>query len=297
MKKMGVLAAVIAMAFLCAGVASAEMYVEGYIGGAQAANTQQTFNVTQSPGFPVGALFDADKFHMKTPGTSDLTVLGGVKIGTWFVKEGFLGANYPDWMKYFGFYTDFSYQNLMCRNQRLSGTDQYSITVPGFAGASSFLNAGSITSEGMVATWAFMFGARYGFFQDSEVPFGRLQPYVAVGPAIMFSSMKPKLNTQFLQAAGAFGGAVTTPPNGVLQMSPGNQSSTDIGLAVDTGIRYMMLKNVSCDISFKWRYAQPSYTFNGQDLAAGTFIGAPATFKLNPTYSLFSLQAGVAYHF
>ena len=36
MKKIGVLAAALAMACLFVGVASAEMYVEGYIGGSQA---------------------------------------------------------------------------------------------------------------------------------------------------------------------------------------------------------------------------------------------------------------------
>ena len=50
--------------------------------------------------------------------------MGGVKVGTWFVKEGFLGwSGYPDWMKYFGFYTDFSYQRLYMRKQGLSGTE------------------------------------------------------------------------------------------------------------------------------------------------------------------------------
>jgi opacity protein-like surface antigen len=133
-----------------------------------------------------------------------------------------------------------------------------------------------------------MFAARYGFYPDSEVPFGRLQPYVAVGPAIMFSSMSPKVNT--LLVGGPGGGYQDS------QISGGSQASTNIALAVDAGIRIMALKNVSFDISFKYRYAQPSYTFSGIDDAV-LQLNAPATFKLNPVYSLFSGQLGVAYHF
>jgi outer membrane protein W len=136
-----------------------------------------------------------------------------------------------------------------------------------------------------VATWAFMFAGRYGFFADSEVPFGRLQPYVAVGPAIMFSSMKPKLNAQ-----SAAGGIAYD------QMSPGTKSSTNIALVVDAGIRYMALKNVSIDISFKYRYANPTYNFSGN---VNSNVGGQSagSFTLNPTCNLFSAQAGVAYHF
>jgi opacity protein-like surface antigen len=278
MKKIGVLAIAMAMAFLFVGVASAEMYVEAYLGAAQAANFGQGFTAHEliSDGTSGTA-----KLNFK--GKTDVTPIGGLKVGTWFVKEGFAGFNYPDWMKYLGFYTDFSYQRLFMRNQKLTG-----VATQSDGDATLLGGAGNIQSNGMVATWAFMFAGRYGFFPDSEVPFGRLQPYVAVGPAIMFSSMKPKVN--------AFGtGAQAN--SLAFSLSPGTASSTNIALAVDAGLRYMCLKNVSIDLSFKYRYAAPSYTFGGQDGTADRGTFAPAGFKLNPTYNLFSGQLGVAYHF
>ncbi len=257
------------LAVALAAPASAEMYVEGYLGGTAAANVGQSLTV-QDTLIPR----NAEDSHMRFSGTPEAAVLGGVKLGTWFVKEGFAGyGGYPDWMKYFGFYTDFSYQRFELRGPT-SGT---SVDTFGLTGAA--LNAGEFTSQGSIATWAFMFAGRYGFYPDSEVPFGRLQPYVAVGPAVMFSSLSPKLNTQFVDGG----------PD--LTVSGNSQASTNLALAVDAGIRIMALKNVSLDISFKYRYAQPSYTFNGID------FNLPATFKLNPVYQLFSGQVGVAYHF
>jgi hypothetical protein len=38
------------------------------------------------------------------PRTLSTDFMPGLKIGTWFVKNGFLGFDYPDWMKYFSFY-------------------------------------------------------------------------------------------------------------------------------------------------------------------------------------------------
>ena len=74
-------------------------------------------------------------------------------------------------MKYFGFYTDLSYHALNHPNN--------TVNISGFPFAGN--------SSGYIWTWGFMLAARYGFLQDNEVPFGRLQPYVAVGPAIFFS--------------------------------------------------------------------------------------------------------------
>jgi opacity protein-like surface antigen len=278
MKKIGVLAVVMAAAFLLVGVASAEMYVEGYLGAAFTPSIGQTVNVKDIQSGPAFR----SAYNMKWAGNVPTVVIGGVKVGTWFVKEGTLGySGYPDWCKYFGFYTDFSYQRLYTSDQSLTGTDKF-----GFSGTNigrAVTNVGFLKTEGMVASWAFMLSARYGFFQDSEVPFGRLQPYIGVGPAIMFSSMKPKGLARIRQAGDGID----------LNINPGSQSSTDIALAVDGGVRYMALKNVSFDISFKWRYAQPHYTFQGQN---GTDF-VPARFSINPTYNLLSTQVGVAYHF
>ncbi|MGO9622057.1 MAG: outer membrane protein [Desulfobaccales bacterium] len=273
MKKIGVFAAALATAFLLAGAASAEMYVEGYLGGTAAANMGQAFTIHDIP-----ITTGSEVSHMQFSGSPNPTVLGGLKLGTWFVKEGFAGySGYPDWMKYFGFYTDFSFQRLAMSGQ----AHGISFTTSGTSFA--FPNVGVFTSEGSIATWAFMFAARYGFFPDSEVPFGRLQPYLAVGPAVMFSSMSPKVTSIFTPGGLLIGTD--------LQTNGGSQTSTEIALAVDAGIRYMVLKNVSFDISFKYRYAQPSYNFNGID------FGFPATLKLNPVYQLFSGELGVAYHF
>ena len=36
----------------------------------------------------------------------------------------------------------------------------------------------------MNVAWTFLFMAHYGFMPDSEVPSGRINPYIGVGPAI-----------------------------------------------------------------------------------------------------------------
>lgn len=262
------------LAVALAAPASAEMYVEGYLGGTAAANMGQNFVVHESNPAPTPTpttSFFAGDFHLNYPGNTDPSIIGGVKLGTWFVHEGFAGySGFPDWMKYFGFYTDFSFQRLEMPSQRLSGVNIYN------NGAPENLVLGTISSPtGMAATWAFMFAGRYGFYPDSEVPFGRLQPYVAVGPAVMFTTMDPKL-----QANG-------------LSLAPGSNTQAVIALSVESGVSYMATKNVSIDLSFKYRYAQPTFSFSGINGATG----APASFKLTPTYNLFSGEIGVAYHF
>ncbi|MHB8068646.1 MAG: hypothetical protein ACYDIC_12195 [Desulfobaccales bacterium] len=258
--------------------ARGEMYVEAYLGGVQGANTGMDLS-SNHPGTFGGTIFQTLEIH-HTPGRLDPAVIGGLKIGTWFVKEGFLGFNYPGWMKYLGFYLDFSYHRLDFRHQ--SGkTVSFDYLVGG-----SNPTTNNFSSEGTAATLAFMFAGRYGFLPDSEVPFGRLQPYVAVGPAILFASQQPKLSST----------AIFNPPPVFLNpytIKPGSDSTATIALAVDAGIRWMCLKNVSLDLSFKYRFAKPGFSYEYTDPLDQT----RQSFSLNPTYHLFSGQLGAAYHF
>lgn len=260
------------------GLAQGEMYIEGYLGGVQGGNSGMDAT-TDHPGTFGGTIFQTVENH-QIPGRLDPAVVGGLKLGTWFVKEGFLGMNYPDWMKYFGFYLDFSYHRLDFRRQKGN-----SVSFDYLVGGSNSTN-NIFFSEGTATTLAFMFAGRYGFLSDSEVPFGRLQPYVGVGPAILFSSQRPNISSN----------SIFNPPPVFLNpysIKPGSDSSVNLALAVEAGIRYMCLKNVSLDLSFKYRLANPHYNYAYTDPLDGT----SQEFSLNPTYNLFSLQLGAAYHF
>jgi len=261
---------VIAMVFLVAavmalpGAAHSSMWVGGELGGnlIGSNNIDATASI---PGFNASATASNVKWN-------NPTVIGGITIGYDFVKEGFGGANYPSWMKYFSFATDFTYNRNDISSQTLHVTD---VTVnganfgnvrvplnviPGFAGG---------RLEGYMAAWTFMFMAHYGFLPDSEVPSGRLVPYVGVGPAILWSGIN----------AGSFG--------------LGNASSTNVALVAEGGIRYMCLKNVSLDAGFRYRYATPEYSFS----AGGNNGNIPINATLSTTINSFSFLFRANYHF
>ncbi len=268
-----------------AAPANAEMYVEGYLGGASGVNSNATGKISSTNNVAGTTFTDVGTFT--TSGIAP-NVFGGAKLGTWFVKEGFLGMNYPDWMKYLGFYLDLGVQKLNYPQTLGHWTGIYQPGSYYCAGVSTF------TGEGFATTLAFMFAGRYGFLKDDQVPFGRLQPYIAVGPGIIWTSLSPNVAyNNFTYLNGPINIPFTSGP-----MKMESQTSANICLAVDAGIRYMMLKNVSIDISFKYRYAQPSYTFHGAaNVANNSFWNGTGVMGISPTLNLFSGQVGVAYHF
>jgi outer membrane protein W len=233
-------------------------FIEIYVGGGGATNSGKALSGINVPAVTVSGAIS---------GEFDPYVIGGMKFGYWFTPQGTYAASwYTDWMKYLGFYTDVSYNSLDLSNQN---------GILNVGGAATGVN---VFSNGGLVTWAFMFAGRYGFFPDSAVPFGRLQPYIAVGPALFFTDQKFTANL----------------PVAAIGIQPGGKDSIDVGLAAELGARYFFNKAISVEASFKYRYFSPSYTYSHVINAGG---GIPVTIYSKPDMNLFSGQLGVAYHF
>jgi hypothetical protein len=197
------------------GVVRAAMWVGGELG----------------PNFTLDSTFTVNGASFRTTSFKP-SVIGGLTVGYDFIDSGFLAYHWPGWMKYFSFAMDFTYNRFS-----VSSRDQ---------GLGFYIPYGSHV-DGYQAVWTFLFIGHYGFYPDSEVPSGRIVPYLGVGPAIMFSGLDFG-KVRRLNIAG----------DGL-----GQASSTNIALVVEPGIRFMALKNVSIDTAMRYRFAAPSYDFSG----------------------------------
>ena len=250
------------------GGAGADMYVEGYAGYVKPATVFRDYLVMTTHHPSLGTYEEN-----RTRGTFRPAFIGGGKVGLWFTQQGFLGRAYPEWMKYLGFYLDFSYHHQNFRTRVGSS----------FIPVADTTTVNTFSSNGNTYTLAFMFAGRYGFLKDNEVPFGRLQPYFAVGPAILVATQDVTLESNALVNG-------TRVP---FTLNPASQTVVVPALAVEPGLRWMVLKNFSLDLSFKFRWAHPSFTYNYLDPLRGT----KENFTLNPQYLILSFQLGAAYHF
>ena len=289
MRKIYVLGLALLVAAMMALPAHAAMWVGGEIGANFIADT----DVKASGGglYPkpvevndpnAGALFNLKYKDM----SFQPSVIGGLSVGYDFVNAGFLGYAWPDWMKYFGFIVDFTYNRLAIRNQFLpvSGiamANGVNVTGTLFPHGNGWLfpTAGD-TSNSAVCALAFLFYGHYGFFPDSEIPVGRVHPYLGVGPAIAFTSLD----------LGPYG--------------MGTAYSTNIALACEGGVRFILLPNVTADVGFRYRYLTPSWSKSGNMTVPNAFPGgalvtlSPATLKASvDSINSMTVLCRVNYHF
>lgn len=157
----------------------------------------------------------------------DVNVTGGLTVGYDFINQGFLGRDWPFWMKYFGVMLDVTYENLSFDQQVVMVREQRNLyhLDTGPKNYPAYISGGS---SSMVA-FSPMVSLKYGFLPNAENPFGRLQPYVGVGPGFVISN--PEIN-----------GWATEEKN-----------KLDVALVVETGLRYMIFRNVSLDAAFRYR--------------------------------------------
>jgi hypothetical protein len=267
--------AAVALIALATGMAQAETYVEGYLGNNFTVTAPNPIDLSFNPAFR-----GPTKTSLEYPRAVSSALVGGLKLGTWFSNTGFPHVNYPDWMKYFGCYLDFSIN----RFYFLSGMGSRRMDItpsPGYQHYQLYKLLGS----GNIYTVGFMFSARYGFNPTKNVPFGKTQPYVSVGPAIFITGIAPTL---MFQPNNNF---ELVPVESTRDVSTSYKSIVSLGLETELGARFMITKFFSLDTSFKYRYSRPSTTY---DLAIDGFVH-----KLHfaPQLNLFSVQMGAAYHF
>jgi hypothetical protein len=285
LKKIMVLIMALALLALTVGMAPAETYVGGYFGSNFTVTAPNPFE------FKVNPLYKPIQVAPEYPRTVTYPLLiGGVKFGTWFSKEGYPGFDYPDWMKYFGFYLDFNihgfnfYREVGSRRMYVSP-----VTVP--PGTFSFQHY-KFLGSGTLITLGFMFAARYGFFPTEKVPFGKLQPYAAVGPALFITTFSPTLMFQPVSTL------VFPAINTINEYSASSKTAVSPGLEAELGLRYMFTREngpkdraISFETSVKYRYVRPTLNY---DLDAEGFTHQ---LRFTPQFNIFSIQMGLAYHF
>jgi opacity protein-like surface antigen len=169
-------------------------------------------------------------------------VLGGIKFGRYFDRFPWLGIELE---------TNFS-------KHAIRGS-QGTISPPVPAGPSK-----ALLRADRFYIWAMQCNllARYGFFKDKEVTFGRLQPYVGLGPGfeIIYGS---------------------------------TDSAKNFAIETLAGIRYMLTQNVA--IFFEYKYSYQFSVEYEQVLLPNVSPKTEGTMTIDVPHHRFAL--GISYHF
>lgn len=192
----------------------------------------------------------------------DVNFLGGLTLGYDFVNKGSSGRAWPAWMKYFSVALDSTHETISFQHQVVMVQVQGNLDV-------APRNVQSLTPSGNIKMFFLtpMIIGKYGFIPSAEMPFGRLQPYVGVGAGIVISDP----DVSCLETLERY--------------------KMDMSVMVESGIRYMLSRNVSLDAAFRYRVIPTEF---------GNSYNAPGetgkiNLDINPQF--YNAILRVAYHF
>lgn len=220
------------------GLFPGEFYVGGYLGGSLVPSTDLKYS---NGILPAGGTVNAAKQKFEP------SVVGGLKFG-YFLQS----------IPYLGLEAETNYARNYTREQRVS------LSRPVQGSTQAILPADNWSTW----TLALHIVGRYGFLPDREVPFGRLQPYVGLGP-------------------------------GLVMVYDQVDAAKNFAIDAMAGIRYMLLKNVSAFVEYKYSHQfdveLDSHAF--VPVAANGALGTLERGTAHFTYDSHRLVLGVAYHF
>ncbi|MBN2267518.1 MAG: hypothetical protein JW725_04225 [Candidatus Babeliaceae bacterium] len=252
-----------------------DFYAEGYV-GVIGGHSQFPHLYTQNTYGSLGmnGVFRSGSWDKKIPAQ----VMGGIKMGLWF----------DCWQDY-GCYLDFCAHrlNFKCCREMLdvayTDTSVRPFRGPAYGRAETWFS-----SCGHALSFAVMFAYR---IPDVVLPwFCRcVEPYLAVGPGLLFAKEQPCLVVNPHEATGGDLTVVTTEQKRITPKL--RLTSTAPLFQAETGIRHFFNGYFSCELGFKYRYVPHRCLENG------CLKSNEESLWFNPAFHLFSGQIGFAYHF
>jgi opacity protein-like surface antigen len=217
-----------------------EFYFGGFAGVSLVNTANWSFEPIRSP---AGLELQTAAKNVST----DPGPVGGIKVGYFFDSIPYLG---------------FEGEGSIASNNRPQ--QQVTVKPP--------ISNGPVLTEAqgnLIWTMALHIMGRYGFLQDKEVPFGRLQPYIGIGPGLAMLYFQ-------------------------------NDSAKNFSLDTEVGVRYYFTKNIVALIEFKY-IKQWDVQLGVQHLTSGAqrFISGPENDGKNVHFDFDNqkIVCGLEYHF
>jgi len=166
--------------------------------------------------------------------TVDPSLLSGLTVEYYFINKGVLKYNWPTWMKNFSVAMNFTHNTIAFGRQTAkfiyNDPDWGTVTLPEF--------------KGNVFTFSFLFKYRVPLLRQTDFPDGRLFFYLGAGPGFSFSCIEA--NNTALDNKTAVG----------------HGNATAATFVAETGFSLFVVRDISIDLFFRYRYLIPKYEFN-----------------------------------